>query len=78
MPKLYHGRGRVNKVASHFNARQVKAHFALHGSSIKQWAAANGFPFRHVYQIVNGTRRGSRRGAQGERIVVALKKEIGR
>lgn len=57
-----------------FNALEVRAHFLIRGSSCQKWAAAHGFKFRHLSQIIRGQRHGIR--PEGRRIVAALQREL--
>lgn len=49
---------------------QVKQQFALHGLSIREWAAARGFSESLVYTILRGKNKALR--GQSFRIAVAL------
>jgi gp16 family phage-associated protein len=49
---------------------QVKQHFAVHGLSIRDWAASRGFSESLVYAVLAGKNKASR--GESFRIAVAL------
>lgn len=49
---------------------QIQAEFAYRGMSISEWAAANNFPVKLVYEILSG--RGNRQCARGQSHKIAV------
>lgn len=55
---------------------EVKREFERAGTSIREWAKANGFDFQAVYGVLNGRFKGGR--GNSHRIAVALGLKDGR